>query len=98
MTTHMFTTPAAMRATLDQTFAGEIARQIAPLLWLTLTRAAHCWRMTLASGDGPIPHATCDRVATAVNAPSLDAWERNKAGTVVSAQWCEGGPVMRIVE
>ena len=64
------TDPATMRATLDATFAGEIDRQIAPLLWLTLERAAHCWRMTLASGDGPIPHATCDRVATAVSAPA----------------------------
>ena len=94
---HDFTTPATMRAALDQTFAGEIDRQIAPRLWLTLTRAAHCWRMTLASGDGPIPHATCDRVATAVSAPSLDAWRRNEAGTVIVGEWRDGWPPVRMV-
>ena len=93
-----FTTPATMRATLDQTFAGEIDRQIAPLLWLTLTRAAHCWRMTLASGDGPIPHATCDRVATAVSAPSLDRWQRNENGTIVRAEWRDGWPPVRMAQ
>ena len=90
------TDPATMRATLDATFAGEIDRQIAPRLWLTLERAAHCWRMTLASGDGPIPHSTCDRVATAVCAPSVE-WVRNEAGTVVSAEWREGEPVVGMV-
>lgn len=92
-----FTTPAAMRATLDATFAGEIDRQIAPRLWLTLTRSAHCWRMTLASGDGPIPHIVCDRVAAAVSAPSLDPWQRNAAGTVITAEWREGWPPVRMV-
>ena len=91
-----FTTPTTMRAALDQTFAGELDRQIAPRLWLRLQRSAHCWRMTLASGDGPILHATCDRVATAVSAPSVE-WVRNEAGTVVSAQWCEGEPVVGMV-
>ena len=90
------TTPAAMRATLDATFAGELDRQIAPRLWLTLTRAAHVWRITLASGDDPIPHETCDRVATAVSAPSVE-WARNAAGTVASAQWCEGAPVTAVL-
>ena len=91
-----FTTPTTMRATLDATFAGEIDRQIAPLLWLTLERAAHCWRLTLASGDGPIPHATCDRVATAVSAPSLDSWVRNENGTIARAEWREGVPPVRM--
>jgi hypothetical protein len=84
-----FTTPTTMRATLDATFAGEIDRQIAPRLWLTLERSAHCWRMTLASGSGPVSHATCDRVATAVSAPSLDGWVRNPLGTVARAEWQE---------
>jgi hypothetical protein len=93
----MFTTPATMRATLDATFAGEIDRQIAPRLWLTLERSLHCWRLTLASGDGPIPHATCDRVATAVGAHSLDPWERNENGTIVRAEWRDGWPPVRMV-
>ena len=97
MTPHTYTTPTTMRAALDQTFAGEIDRQIAPRLWLTLERSLHCWRMTLASGDGPIPHATCDRVATAVGAPSLDPWERNENGTIVRAEWREGAPPVRMV-
>ena len=97
MIPHTYTTPTTMRAALDQTFAGEIDRQIAPRLWLILERAAHCWRMTLASGDGPIPHATCDRVATAVGAPSLDPWERNENGTIVRAEWREGAPPVRMV-
>lgn len=97
MTPHTYTTPTTMRATLDATFAGEIDRQIAPRLWLVLERSAHCWRMTLASGDGPIPHATCDRVATAVSAPSLDRWQRNDSGTIVRAEWREGAPPVRIV-
>ena len=91
------TTPAAMRATLDAVFAGELDRQIAPCLWLTLTRSAHCWRMTLASGDGPIPHTTCDRVATAVSAPSLDPWQRNAAGTVITAEWREGWRMVAVL-
>ena len=90
--TQYLTDPTTMRAALDQTFAGELDRQIAPRLWLTLERAAHCWRMTLASGDGPIPHATCDRVATAVSAPSLDRWQRNDTGTIVRAEWRDGWP------
>ena len=94
--TQYLTDPATMRATLDATFTGEIDRQIAPRLWLTLTRAAHCWRMTLASGDGPIPHETCDQVATAVSAPSVE-WQRSPAGTVVSAEWREGAPVVGMV-
>ena len=47
MTTHTrIHDPATMRATLDATFAGELDRQIAPRLWLTLERAAqtHCSR------------------------------------------------------
>ena len=89
--------PATMRAALDQTFAGEIDRQIAPRLWLTLERAAHCWRMTLASGDGPVTHATCDRVATAVSAPSLDTWRRSSGGVIARAEWREGWPPVRMV-
>jgi len=96
MTTHMFTTPATMRATLDATFAGEIDRQIAPRLWLTLERSLHCWRMTLAS-DKKIERVTFDRVATAVSAPSLDRWQRNDNGTIVRAEWREGWPPVRMV-
>jgi hypothetical protein len=92
-----FTTPAAMRAILDATFAGEIDRQIAPRLWLTLERSAHCWRTTLASGRGPVTLAACDRVATAVSAPSLDGWVRNPLGTIVRAEWREGWPPVRMV-
>lgn len=91
-----FTTPAAMRATLDATFAGEIDRQIAPRLWLTLERSAHCWRMTLAS-DKKIERITFDRVATAVSAPSLDPWQRNDNGTIVRTEWREGWPPVRMV-
>jgi hypothetical protein len=91
-----FTTPTAMRATLDAVFAGEIDRQIAPRLWLTLTRSAHCWRMTLAS-DKKIERVTFDRVATAVSAPSLDRWQRNDNGTIVRAEWREGWPPVRTV-
>jgi len=86
-----------MRAALDATFAGDLTGAIAPGLSLRLQRAAHCWRMTLASADGPVSHATCDRVATAVSAPSLDGWERNAAGTVVRAEWREGWPPVRMV-
>ena len=96
MTPHTYTTPTTMRTTLDAVFAGDITADIAPGLSLRLQRSAHCWRMTLASGDGPILHATCDRVATAVSAPSVE-WVRNEAGTVVSAQWCEGEPVVGMV-
>jgi hypothetical protein len=85
-----------MRATLDATFAGELDRQIAPRLWLTLTRSAHCWRMTLAS-DKKIERITFDRVAAAVSAPSLDPWQRNAAGTVITAEWREGWPPVRMV-
>jgi hypothetical protein len=85
-----------MRATLDATFAGELDRQIAPRLWLTLTRSAHCWRMTLAS-DKKIERITFDRVATAVSAPSLDPWQRNDNGTIVRAEWREGAPPVRMV-
>ena len=94
---HDLTDPITMRAALDQTFAGEIDRQIAPRLWLTLERAAHCWRMTLAS-DKKIERITFDRVATAVSAPSLDRWQRNDTGTIVRAEWRDGWPVVGMVE
>ena len=91
-----FTTPTAMRTALDDVVAGEIDRQIAPRLWLVLERSAHCWRMTLASGRGPVTLAACDRVATAVSAPSLDPWQRNDNGTIVRAEWREGAPPVRM--
>ena len=97
MTPHTYTTPTTMRTTLDAVFAGDITADIAPGLSLRLQRSAHCWRMTLASGDGPIPHVTCDRVATAVSAPSLDRWQRNENGTIVRAEWREGAPPVRMV-
>jgi hypothetical protein len=91
-----FTTPTTMRAALDDVIAGEIDRQIAPRLWLTLERSRHCWRMTLAS-DKKIERITFDRIATAVSAPSLDPWQRNENGTIVRAEWREGWPPARMV-
>ena len=89
-----YTTPTTMRATLDQTFAGELDRQIAPHLWLTLQRAAHCWLLTLTS-DAPIPQAVCDQVATAVSAPSVD-WQRSADGARAWATWFDGWPPVRV--
>ena len=86
----------AMRAVLDRVFAGKL-RQCVNGVWVTLTRSAHCWRMALASGDGKITRTMFDRVATAASAPSLDPWQRNENGTVISAEWREGAPPVRMV-
>ena len=83
---------ADMRRILDGTFAGSLNRAITPNLRVDLTRASNAWRLTLVS-NAPIPQATCDQVATAVSAPSVD-WQRNADGSAAWAQWSEGAPVL----
>jgi len=95
MSTFDLTVPVAMRAELDRVFAGSLNRQLAPGLRVDLTRCANAWRLTLMSND-PIPHETCDQVATAVSAPSVD-WQRNGDGTMAWATWCEGAPVTAVL-
>ena len=90
-------TPAAMRAVLETQGAGAIAHPFGGVQ-VTLKRDGPVWELQLFDLDGPVSHATCDRIATAVSAPSLDGWQRNDNGTIVRAEWCEGWPPVRMVE
>lgn len=80
-------TLADMRAALDGLGRGSVTHCIDGA-FVTLQRDGVVWTLRITDPDKPVAHATCDRVATAVGAPSLD-WRREQGGAVAWATWCE---------
>jgi hypothetical protein len=56
--------------------------------FVTLARDGVVWTLRITDPDSPVAHETCDRVATAVGAPSLD-WRRESNGHTTEASWVE---------
>jgi hypothetical protein len=80
-------TLADMRAALTGCYAGKVTRYVDDA-FVQLERDGAVWTLRITDTDKPVTHATCDRVATAVGAPSLD-WRREQGGAVAWATWCE---------
>lgn len=80
-------TLADMREALDGSARGIVTRYIDGA-FVQLQRDGVVWGLRITNPDGPVAQTVCDRVATAVGAPSLD-WRREQGGAVASADWVE---------
>ena len=77
----------AMRAALDGLGRGSVTHCEGGV-FVQLSRDGVVWTLRITNPDGPVAQTVCDRVATAVGAPSLD-WRREQGGAVAWASWVE---------
>jgi hypothetical protein len=80
-------TLADMRQALAGVGVGKVTRYVDDA-FVELQRDGAVWTLRITDTDKPVARATCDRVATAVSAPSLD-WRREQGGAVAEASWVE---------